>query len=468
MPILQGASFSWESRKRAWSHSAFVAATIARLGANDAEPNAQVRARGFKILMVSVVFISCMYYFDLYDNSIISNRREVLARLVQVLGVVCILLACVYYVYPPLELGRGIFAIGLAFVAVILLLWRRLFLAINSRPQFAERVVMIGDGPLAESLVTELRARPELGLRVMAQLKSHENGNKSLSLSSGENLDDQFLRLVEAYNSKKIVLAMDERRGNLPVQALLQLKSRGVSIQDGAGLYEAATGKVPIESLRLSWLLFSPGLEVSHPLAIYKRASSVIWSTVGLILAFPVMVLIALAIRLDSEGPAIFRQKRVGLHGEIFTLFKFRTMRNGVDQDDDHRPAEKADSRFTRLGKLLRRTRMDELPQLFNILRGDMHFVGPRPFVPSQEREYVERIPYYRHRWAVKPGATGWAQVNRGYNVTVEDNQDKLAYDLFYIKKCRSGWTCSFCSARSKSYFLDAGAGEISLCTLLI
>ena len=133
-------------------------------------------------------------------------------------------------------------------------------------------------------------------------------------------------------------------------------------------------------------------------------------------------------------------------------------MRNGVDQDDDHRPAEKADLRFTRLGKLLRRTRMDELPQLFNILRGDMHFVGPRPFVPSQEREYVERIPYYRHRWAIKPGATGWAQVNRGYNVTIEDNQDKLAYDLFYIKNVSIGLDLLILFKTAKIVLLGRGA----------
>ena len=164
----------------------------------------------------------------------------------------------------------------------------------------------------------------------MGQLKSPQNGNENLGLSSGENLGDQFLNSIESYNVKKIVVAMNERRGHLPVQALLQLKSRGVSIQDGAELYEAVTGKLPIESLRLSWLLFSPALEVSHPLLIYKRVSSFIWSAVGLILAFPLMILIALAIRLDSDGPIIFRQKRVGLHGEIFTLFKFRSMKNGV------------------------------------------------------------------------------------------------------------------------------------------
>jgi len=149
--------------------------------------------------------------------------------------------------------------------------------------------------------------------------------------------------------------------------------------------------------------------------------------------------LIGLAIRLDSDGPAIFRQKRVGLHGKIFTLFKFRTMKNDVAQDENYLPAGRTDSRFTRLGRLLRRTRMDELPQLFNILRGDMHFVGPRPFVPNQENECVEKIPYYRQRWAVKPGATGWAQVNRDYCATIEDNQEKLGYDLFYIKNISVG-----------------------------
>jgi sugar transferase (PEP-CTERM system associated) len=416
---------------------AFVAAAIARLGATDAALMLSYEQGGAKILVVSAVFVGCMYYFDLYDTSILSNRREVLTRLVQVLGVGCILLALVYYVYPPLELGRGIFLIGLAFVAVILLLWRRLFLALNSRSRFAERVLIFGDGSLAESLVAELGARPELGIRVVGQLKSHENEN--LRLSSGEKPGDQFLNLIEPYRAERIVIAMNERRGNLPVQDLLQLKSRGVSFQDGAEMYEAVTGKLPVESLRLSWLLFSRGLEVSRPLMFYKRASSIIWSTVSLTLAFPMMALIALAIRLDSDGPAIFRQKRVGLHGEIFTLFKFRTMKNCVDQDENYLPAERTDSRFTRLGGLLRRTRMDELPQLFNILRGDMHFVGPRPFVPNQESECVEKIPYYRQRWAVKPGATGWAQVNRDYCATIEDNQEKLGYDLFYIKNISVG-----------------------------
>lgn len=151
-------------------------------------------------------------------------------------------------------------------------------------------------------------------------------------------------------------------------------------------------------------------------------------------LALPAMALISLAIRLDSRGPVIFRQRRVGKEGKSFILFKFRTMVDGSDPEDNFRPAQAADSRCTRIGRILRRTRMDELPQLFNILRGDMHFVGPRPFVCNQEQECLEKIPYYQLRWSVKPGATGWAQINRGYNASIEDNKEKLAYDLFYIK----------------------------------
>ena len=301
----------------------FVVATILRLGANDASLMLQYENGFLKILMISAAFMVCMYYFDLYDSSILSNRREVLSRLIQVMGTMCILLAAVYYFYPPLELGRGIVLIGLVFVVILLLLWRGLFLAISGRPQFAESVLILGDSPLAESLIEELSARPELGLRVVGQLKSHENGNGNPSLRSGENPGDQFPNLIERYNANRIVVAMNERRGNLPMQALFHLKSQGVRIQDGAELYEAATGKLPIESLRLSWLLFSPGLPRSRPLHMYKRLSSIIWSMVCLILAAPLMALIALAIRLDSDGPALFRQKRVGLHGEFSRCSSF-------------------------------------------------------------------------------------------------------------------------------------------------
>lgn len=416
---------------------AFVAATVARLGTSDATLMLNYEQGFLKILVVASVFIICMYYFDLYDSFILSNRREVLTRLVQVLGTVCILLALLYYAFPKLQLGRGIFLIGFVLVALFVFLWRRLFLLVNTMPRFAERALILGDGPLAKPLTEEIEARSELGVRIVGQLRGLENGSES-PLSETEQFE-QLSRQVQTYRASRVIIAMGERRGRLPVEALLRLKSRGVRIQDGAEVFEAITGKVPIESLRLSWLLFSSGFHVSKPLLIYKRVFSFLISSICFAITAPIMALVAIAIRLDSPGPAIFKQERIGEGGKPFTLFKFRTMVDGADRDDNHRPAEKTDERFTRVGKLLRRTRLDELPQLFNILRGDMYFVGPRPFVPNQEQECLEKIPYYRQRWAVKPGATGWAQINRGYCATIEDNKEKLAYDLFYIKNISVG-----------------------------
>jgi sugar transferase (PEP-CTERM system associated) len=445
---------------------AFVAATIARLGPSDATLMLEYERGIVKILVASAAFITCMYYFDLYNSSILSNRREVLSRLIAVLGTACILLAILYYVYPTLELGRGIFAIGCLLVAVVLLLWRKLFSAINSQPQFAERALIFGDSPLALSLLSELESRPELGLRVVSHILADGNENNAPYGERNESAEEPFesiaceelSRAVNAHRVSRIVVAMRDRRGKMPVEFLLSLKSRGLLIQDGIDVYEAITGKVPIESLRLGWLLFTPGFPGSRPSAIFRRAFSLILSAVILVLALPVMALIALAIRLDSVGPAIFRQKRVGQEGKIFTLYKFRTMTTGSDRDGNFRPAQTTDDRFTRVGGWLRRTRLDELPQVINILRGDMNFVGPRPFVPNQEKECLERIPHYSQRWAVKPGATGWAQVNRGYCATIEDNEEKLAYDLFYIKNVSMGLDILILFKTIKNLLLGRGS----------
>lgn len=437
---------------------AFVAATIARLGANDASIMLNYEQGLLKIIVVSVAFVTCMYYFDLYDSTILSNRREVVTRLIQVLGAMCVLLGFVYYVYPSLGLSRGIFLIGLLLVALLLLLSRRLFLILNTLPQFAERALILGEGEFAESLVTELQLRNELGVRVVGHIKSLEGrgGNRNLAPDEGE--CDEVLHSIEPYRPDRIIVAMEDRRGKLPVEELLKLKSRGVAIQDGAEVYEAVTGKIPIQSLRLSWLLFSPGFRVARSLMVYKRICSIMFSAFALILTLPLMILISLAIRADSVGSVIFQQRRIGKDGKAFTLYKFRSMVNGSDQEANHRPAGRMDPRFTRIGRVLRRTRLDELPQLFNILRGDMYFVGPRPFVPDQEYECIQKIPHYRQRWVVKPGATGWAQVNRGYNVTVADNADKLAYDLFYIKNISIGLDLLILFKTAKILLLGRGS----------
>lgn len=433
-------------------------ATVVWFGANDATVVLSYEQGFLKILVVATVFITCMYYFDLYSYPVLNNPREVLTRMIQTQGTVCVLLAGLYYLYPPVRMGRGIFLSGLVLVAMLLLLWRRLFLLLNTLPRFAEPTLILGDGPLAGPLLAELRSHPELGIRVVGQLNMSTGGDDGLAQGSNEERLESFLNMVKVYEPDRIIVALGERRGTLPVEALLQLKSGGVRVEDGNEVYETVTGKVPLESLHPSWLLFSPGFRVSPLLLIYKRIASILISSIALVLSLPVMALIALAIRTDSAGPVIFRQKRIGRGGKIFTLYKFRTMFDGADQNGNHLPAELSDPRFTRLGRLLRRSHFDELPQFFNILRGDMHFVGPRPFVPNQEYECLQKIPYYRQRWVVKPGATGWAQVNRGYCVTIEDNAEKLAYDLFYIKNISIGLDLLILFKSLKTLLLGRGS----------
>jgi sugar transferase (PEP-CTERM system associated) len=416
---------------------AFLLATVATMGTLDASIALAYEQGLVKIAIVVGVFSLCMYYFDLYDALILSNQREAFIRLVQVFGTVCLLFAAFYYLFPSLRLDLGIFLIGLVLAVGEVALCRRVFLFMNTIDRFAEPCAILGNAALAKALLEQFVTRPELGTRVVCQLSDDSIAAKGDCQSS--TWGEELKRVVEQNRIRRVIVAMGDQRGRLPVETLLELKTEGVRVEDGVELYQSITGKISLHSLRLSWLVFSPGFQVSRLMLVYKRLISLCLSIAGLLLMLPVMVVIAIAIRLDSAGPIIFRQKRVGKNGRIFTLYKFRSMIHDVEQDNNFKPACKDDSRITRVGALLRRTRLDELPQLFNILRGDMYFIGPRPFVPNQEEECIRHIPFYKQRWSVRPGATGWAQVNRDYCSTIEDNAEKLSYDLFYIKNVSVG-----------------------------
>ena len=380
------------------------------------------------------IFITLMYYFDLYDTTVLSNRREVVTRLVGVLGSAFVALSVLYYAFPEISLVGTTLWLGVGIVAVTVPAWRKLFFVLNRSARFSERAILYGDGPLALPLMQEIGSRSELGVRVVGFV-----GDSADTPAGIPCFDDSDLQeIVEQRNVRRVVITMGDRRGKLRVEQLLKLKTRGVYIQDGPEYYESITGKIPLDSLRLSWLLFSPGFHVRAALRLYKRVFSLILGSLAIVITSPIMLLATIAVRLDSKGPAIFRQTRIGEHGKPFTVYKFRSMYEGSDKVKLS-PAEHGDPRVTRVGKWLRRTRVDELPQLINIVKGDMAFVGPRPFVPEQEEECAAQIPFYRERWVVKPGATGWAQINRGYNATLEDNKEKLAYDLFYIKNVSVG-----------------------------
>jgi len=423
---------------------ALAASALARLG-----PGEMLRYENgsIEILLASAAILTCMYYFDLYNSAIVSNRREAPIRLIQVMGVAYIALGCLYYLYPPLKLGRGGFHIGFLLVGVLLLIWRKLFSIINSAPRLAERVVILGEGRLAQSLLHEIETRPELGIRVASRgampANTKQPGGRAgselpLALSQ-TSLCEDILASHPIRGIDRIVVAMDERRGKLPVDLLLSLKNRGVRVQDGNDVYESITGKVPIESIRSSWLLFSPGSHVSRFFLIYKRFASVVVSIVGLLLSLPLLPFIVLAVRLSSPGRILYWQSRVGRDGVVFRCYKFRTMRSDAESDTGPRWARDNDPRITRIGRVLRKMRIDELPQLLNVLKGDMSLVGPRPERPEMVADLSQKIPYYNLRHSVRPGITGWAQILYKYGSSVEDAKEKLRYDLYYIKNSSAG-----------------------------
>ena len=417
---------------------AFVAATVAAMGRLNAQLFLGYEQGGARVALIVAVFLLCMYYFDLYDSTVLRSQREIFTRLIQVFGTVCLILAFVYSLFPAMCLEQRVFILGGVAAAALTFAWRRLFVVVNTWPVFQERVLVLGEGKLAHLLLDELHKRPELGFLVVSHLTEDRDWGASLPPESSW-ISQELNRLTKGGRVQRIIVAMKERRGRLPAEPLLELKKRGVLVQDGSELYEVITGKLALDSLRPSMLLFSPGFQVSPTFLMFKRVFSMLLAGAGLLAMLPLMLLVAIAIKLDSPGPVIFRQKRVGKEGKIFTLYKFRSMVDGVDQDGNFQPAGKNDKRNTRVGRWLRASRLDEAPQLLNIFLGDMYFVGPRPFVPNQEEECVRNIPFYNQRWSVRPGATGWAQVNRGYCATIADNSEKLAYDLFYIKNMSIG-----------------------------
>ena len=437
---------------------AFVAATVARLGATDASLMLSYEQGFFKISVVSAAFITCMYYFDLYDSVVLGNRREVLCRLVQVLGTACIILAGLYYVYPPLELGRGIFLIGVLFVALMLFLWRRLFQAINSVPLFADRVLILGEGLLAGPLSKEIGERPELGLRVVGRMPEPADCNgKTWGIDPAGDAED-LMRYIGTNRVNRVIVATSDRKDDLPVKQLLAVKSHGVLIQDATEVYEAITGKVPLESLRLGWLLFSPSFSDFRLVLIYKRFASIAVSTVGLLLGLPIVPLIALAIKLSSRGPVLYRQKRVGRDGVVFDCYKFRTMCADAEAETGATWAADNDPRITVVGRFLRASRLDEIPQLWNVLKGEMCLVGPRPERPEFVDWLNREIPYYHMRHIIRPGITGWAQVKYKYGSSIEDAKEKLCYDLFYVKNMSAGFDLLTLFYTVKTILLGRGA----------
>jgi sugar transferase (PEP-CTERM system associated) len=385
-----------------------------------------------KFLLVIFVCEISLYFNNLYDFRIIAIRSELLVRLLQAFGVTCLALAVCYYLEPDLSLGRGIAALSAPLILTLTLWWRLVWANRNSGS--AERMLIMGTGPTGISLARDILARPELRLKVVGFLDERgENIGKSLVNPGIIGAADDIESIVQDQKIDHVVISLLERRGKMPVRELLHLKFAGVKVEDAHTFYERITGRIILERLSPSWLILSEGFRKSTMLVVAKRAIDVALSLIALVLCLPLFAVVAVAIAIESGFPILFRQERSGLKGRPFQMLKFRSMHHDAEKAGPQWAA-KGDLRVTRVGKWIRKFRIDELPQVINVLRGQMSLVGPRPERPEFVSMLEQQIPFYALRHSVRPGITGWAQVKYQYGSSVEETKTKLEYDLFYIK----------------------------------
>jgi sugar transferase (PEP-CTERM system associated) len=388
----------------------------------------------WKIALVTVVCQLCLYYNDFYDLTLVHSNRELVVRLLQAVGAASIVLAGLYFAAPALMIGDGIFVSALFVFLLAILAWRLLFNQLTGSLQLEERILFVGTGDSARKVARQILDQHDFAYRVIGFIDDDPAriGERIVNPAIVGTPGD-IERLVKAYHVDRIVVGLSDRRGRLPIEELLRAKMSGVRVEDATTTYERVTGKILLDDLRPSWLVFSEGFRVSRMTRMLKRTIDLGLSTTMGIVAFPIMVLTAIAVWLDGGTPVLYRQERVGENGRTFTLFKFRSMRQDAEAGIPVWATED-DERVTRVGRFIRKTRLDELPQLWNVVRGDMSFVGPRPERPFFVDELAQEIPFYQQRHAVKPGVTGWAQVKYRYGSSVEDAIEKLRYDLYYIK----------------------------------
>ncbi|HEY9467343.1 MAG TPA: TIGR03013 family XrtA/PEP-CTERM system glycosyltransferase [Vicinamibacterales bacterium] len=386
-----------------------------------------------RALVIAFICQVCLYYAELYDFRVLSDRRELVVRLLQSLGATSLLLAAVYFWFPSLIIGRGVFILATAMVLSAAVGWRAMFEWVSGRIGHRERLLLVGTSAATVSLASELRARKDLGIEIVGFV---DHTKRRISTADFEVLGtlDDIPEIVRAQAVDRVVVSLSDARGRLPMDQLLQMKLDGVRFDHLASVYEECTGKIAVENLRPSWFIFSSGFRKSRSLEAAKRAMDIVMSLIGIVLTAPIMLMVAALVRITSPGPVIYQQQRVGKNGRVFTLYKFRSMRNDAEKHTGAVWATAGDTRVTPIGRFLRKARLDELPQFWNVLRGDMSFVGPRPERPEFVNELTRQIPFYGERHTVRPGLTGWAQVTFRYGATVEDSMEKLQCDLFYIK----------------------------------
>lgn len=404
----------------------------------------------YKILIVTIAVLLFSHWFDLYNPAHFNEKGELYFRLLLVPGVLALSLAAVGYVFPHSLPGNNSALIGLVILTFALFGWRSAYSWLAQQPYLREKVYVLGSGDRAQRLVHGLRSRAELGIEVVGW-----NGDTT---ANRESVASHLMEVIPQQKIRRVIVAMPDRRGTLPVQELLQLRLHGVKVEEATSWLEKISGRIEVDQLHPSWLIFAEGFRFSAGFMILRRALSLVASAVLLLIVLPVVPFVMLAIKLDSAGPILYRQKRVGRGGVTFTCYKFRTMRRDAEADSGPTWAGDDDPRITRTGRFLRTVRLDEIPQLWCVLKGDMAFVGPRPERPEFIAWLSQELPYYSIRHAVRPGITGWAQVRYPYGNTLEDAKEKLQYDLYYIKNASIGLDLLIMFQTIKTVLLRRGA----------
>lgn len=403
-----------------------------------------------KILGLTGVVLLLSHGFDLYDSSHIGIKLDQAFRILFVVGLLAIVLGAIIKVVPTfLPTTAALF--GVVILAVSLFCWRSAYGWLVCQPFFRERVYVLGTGDRAQRLVNGLR-QPGLGIEVVGWTGNIE-GAPTLEMVASH-----LAGLAKDKGVHRVIVAMPNRRGNIPVEALLDLRLAGVKVEEATSWLEKISGRIEVEQLYPSWFIFAEGFRFSTVNRILRRVMNFSAALLGTIFSLPMLPFIALAVKLGSAGPILYRQERVGRGGKVFFCYKFRTMRRDAEADTGATWAADDDPRITRTGKYLRLLRLDEIPQLWCVLKGDMHFVGPRPERPEFVEWLSREIPYYGMRHVVRPGVTGWAQVQYKYGNTLEDAREKLQYDLFYIKNASVGLDLLILFQTIKIVLLGRGA----------
>jgi len=391
-----------------------------------------------KVFLITCVCQACLYYNDLYDLKITNSFNELGIRLLQALGFAGIFLAFFYILFPDAIIGSGIFLIAVFFTILLIGSWRFGYSLILSQGLFNQKIILLGSGKLVKDIKQEISERKDCGytlaLEVPENMSEVDLANPASTPIVCKNKCEGLCDMAHTLGIKKVIVDLKERRTISPTRELLRCRVDGIDVIDGNKFYENLTGKLTVESLNPSGLIFSGGFQKTLLRRILKRSSDLILSFLMLIACSPLIAITAVLIKLDSQGPVFFSQERVGGKGKIYRIHKFRSMVADAEKQCGPVWAQSDDDRVTRVGKIIRRLRIDEVPQLYNVLKGEMSFVGPRPEREHFVKQLEDLIPYYTIRYTVKPGITGWAQVCYGYGASVEDAVEKLNYDLFYIK----------------------------------